>query len=250
MAYSAPRAQNRFNPASKTPFKLSRSKIENFIRCPRCFYLDRRLGIDRPPTPSFTLNNAVDALLKKEFDVHRVARTAHPLMDAYGVDAVPFKHEKMEEWRDAIRRGIQHVFEPANLLVTGGIDDLWVNPKGELIVVDYKATSKAGEVVLEGSGWEMSYKRQMEIYQWLFRMNGFAVSDTGYFVYCNGRADAKAFDKKLEFTVTLIPYKGSDAWLPGTLVKIRKCLMQEKLPAPDDACEYCMYRRAAAHSEV
>lgn len=249
MAYSAPRAQNLFNPHAQTPFKLSRSKIENFIRCPRCFYLDRRLGIDKPPTPSFTLNNAVDALLKKEFDTHRVAHTAHPIMEAYHVDAVPFEHEKMEEWRDAIRRGIQYLYEPENLLITGGIDDVWVNKKGELIIVDYKATSKAGEVALEGSGWEMSYKRQMEIYQWLFRMNGFNVSDTGYFVYCNGRADKKAFDKQLEFKVTLLPHTGSDAWLPHTLSKIKTCLMREKIPASDPTCEYCMYRKASAHVE-
>lgn len=248
--YSAPRSQNLFNPNSTEPFKLSRSKIENFIRCPRCFYLDRRLGIDIPPTPSFTLNNAVDALLKKEFDIHRAKKTAHPIMEAYGVDAVPFQHEKMEAWRDAIRRGIQYLYEPENLLITGGIDDVWVNPLGELIIVDYKATSKEGDVVLEGSGgWEMSYKRQMEIYQWLFRNNNFKVSNTGYFVYCNGDKDKEAFDKKLEFKVTLISYKGSDAWIPPALKKIRACLMSKKIPEASDSCDYCKYRKAAEKVE-
>lgn len=247
--YSPPRSQNLFNPNSSTPFKLSRSKIENFIRCPRCFYLDRRLGIDIPPTPSFTLNNAVDTLLKKEFDIHRVAQTAHPIMEAYGVDAVPLAHSEMDAWRDAIRRGIQYLYEPENLLITGGIDDVWVNPKGELLIVDYKATSKDGEVVLEGSGWEMSYKRQMEIYQWLFRNNNFKVSDTGYFVYCNGDKDRKAFDKKLEFKVTLLPYEGHDTWIPLTLKKIRACLMGNKIPEANASCDYCKYRKAASRFE-
>jgi hypothetical protein len=57
-----------FNPESKEPFELSRSKIDLFLECARCFYLDRRLGIGRPDSFPFTLNNAVDALLKKEFD--------------------------------------------------------------------------------------------------------------------------------------------------------------------------------------
>ncbi len=248
--YSAPRAQNKFNPSSRDPFKLSRSKIENFIRCPRCFYLDRRLGIDIPPTPSFTLNNAVDALLKKEFDIHRAKHIPHPIMDAYGIDAVPFEHERMDAWRDAIRRGIQFLYESENLLITGGIDDVWVNSKGELIIVDYKATSKAGDVTLEGSGWEMSYKRQMEIYQWLFRQNGFKVSDTGYFVYCNGTTDREAFDKKLEFNVTLLPHKGSDAWIPLALKKIRACLMSDTIPAASPSCDYCAYRKAAQKAEI
>jgi hypothetical protein len=89
-AYSL-RTRNNFDPKSKEPFRISRSKIDLFTECPRCFYLDQRLGIKRPDTPPFSLNNAVDLLLKKEFDIHRADATAHPLMKAYGLDAVPFK---------------------------------------------------------------------------------------------------------------------------------------------------------------
>jgi 2-isopropylmalate synthase len=32
--------------------------------------------------------------------------------------------------------------------------------------------------------WQDSYKRQMDVYQWLLRQNGLKVSNTGYFVYC------------------------------------------------------------------
>jgi len=60
--------QKTFDGASKEPFKVSRSKIELFTQCPRCAYLDLKLGVKRPETPTFTLNNAVDALLKREFD--------------------------------------------------------------------------------------------------------------------------------------------------------------------------------------
>jgi hypothetical protein len=44
------------------------------------------------------------------------------------------------------------------------------------IVVAYKATSKKGEVSLDAH-WQVSYKRQMEIYQWLLRKNGLPVSN-------------------------------------------------------------------------
>jgi hypothetical protein len=57
-----------FDPGSDKPFPLSRSKVELYLNCPRCFYLDRRLGIGRPSGPPFNLNSAVDALLKREFD--------------------------------------------------------------------------------------------------------------------------------------------------------------------------------------
>lgn len=39
--YNSNRTKNLFDPKSKTPFKLSRSKIDLFLNCPRYFYLDR-----------------------------------------------------------------------------------------------------------------------------------------------------------------------------------------------------------------
>jgi len=42
-----------------------------------------------------------------------------------------------------------------------------------------------------------------------FAQNGFRVSATGYFVYCNGKTDRHAFDGKLEFDVVLLPYTGN-----------------------------------------
>lgn len=242
--YNPQRVKNIFDPASKAPFKLSRSKIDLFVSCARCFYLDRRLGIGQPPGYPFNLNSAVDTLLKKEFDLHRAAGTAHPMMKAYGLDAVPFSNPKMDEWRDSLRRGIQFLHPETNLLITGGVDDVWVNPAGELIIVDYKATAKDGEVNLDAE-WQDGYKRQMEMYQWLFRQNGFAVSSTGYFVYCNGQTDRQAFDGKLEFTVKLIPYTGQTDWIPRTLSKIKDCLVSEVLPNSDPDCDFCRYREAA-----
>ena len=42
--------------------------------------------------------------------------------------------------------------------------------------------------------WQDGYKKQIEFYQWLLRGNGFKVSDTGYFVYCNGLKNKDVFD--------------------------------------------------------
>lgn len=237
--YNPKRVKNIFDPQGEEAFKLSRSKIDLFIECPRCFYLDRRLGVGRPPGFPFSLNSAVDKLLKKEFDIHRLKNTAHPLMKSYSIDAVPFSHEKMDEWRDNFK-GIQYHHKPTNLIISGAIDDAWVNPKGKLMIVDYKSTSKNEEVNIDAE-WQMGYKRQMEIYQWLFRKNGFDVSDIGYFVYCNGNTDKEAFDAKLEFDVKIIPYKGNDNWVESTIIEAHKCLMTDKIPHASKDCDYCRY---------
>ncbi|MFH1433657.1 MAG: PD-(D/E)XK nuclease family protein [Candidatus Uhrbacteria bacterium] len=199
-------------------------------------------GIGRPPGFPFNLNSAVDFLLKKEFDIHRAKQKAHPMMKAYGLKAVPFDHQKIDEWRENFV-GVQVKHEPTGLTIFGAVDDIWIDVSGDLIVVDYKATSKDGQVNLDAD-WQIGYKRQMEVYQWLLRNNGFNVSDTGYFVYCNGRRDAEAFDGKLEFDVTLLPYVGNGKWIEGTLIKLHKCLNKKTVPASDPNCDYCRYRDA------
>lgn len=226
------------------PFKVSRSGIELFVECPCCFYLNNRLGIKRPSGPPFSINKAVDTLLKKEFDVHRVNATSHPLMKQYSIDAVPFQHEMMDEWRENFK-GIQYHHEQSNLLVTGAVDDIWVSPNGELIVVDYKATAKESEISLDAD-WQDGYKRQMEVYQWLLRHKGFKVSNTGYFVYCNGRTDREAFDGKVEFDVVVLPYTGNDEWIEETLFEIKDCLVSSKSPKLTKDCEFCGYAKARA----
>ena len=222
-------------------WRLSRSKIDLFTECPRCFYIDNKLGTARPPGFPFALNSAVDALFKKEFDIHRADKTAHPLMEQYGIDAVPFQHERMDVWRENFK-GIDYKHPETGFTVSGAIDDVWVTPSGELHIVDYKSTSKDEKIEVLDKDWHDGYKRQMEVYQWLFRRNGFKVSDMGYFVYANAGKDKKAFDGMLEFEITIVPHKGNDSWVEPTLLKIKECLENEVLPKPGAGCDYCIYR--------
>jgi hypothetical protein len=224
---------------------LSRSKIDLFSECQRCFYLDNKLGVARPPGFPFNLNSAVDALLKKELDAHRANGTQHPLAKAYGLDAIPLAHERMDEWRDALRRGVKVVHEPTGLTVRGGVDDIWINKEGELIVIDYKATSKDAKIESLDEDWHRGYKRQLEVYQWLLRQNGFKVSDMGYWFYANAGKDREAFDGRLDFELTLVPYKGSTDWVEQTLLDLKACLDSDAIPSAGADCDYCRYREAA-----
>ena len=165
----------------------------------------------------------------------------HPLIKDYGVDAIPAPHKELEKWRNAFS-GVQYLHEPTNFLIFGAIDDLWINSKGEYIVVDYKATSKKGKITELNQEWQNSYKRQMEIYQWLLRKNNLRVSSTGYFVYCNGITEKKIFEKKLEFELTLIPYEGDDVWVNPTVRDAYSCLIGDQAPLASEDCDFCAYR--------
>ncbi len=230
-------------------WKLSRSKIDLFMECQRCFYIDNKLGTKRVPGFPFTLNSTVDHLLKQEFDMHRAKGEQHPLQKEYGIDARPVAHDEIDEWRRNFG-GVTYMHEDTGLLVTGAIDDLWITSKGEYIVVDYKATGKEEAVTALDKEWHDGYKRQMEVYQWLLRRNGLTVSSTGYFVYCTGMMDRVSFDKRIEFEVHLIPYTGDDVWVEPILFDIKRCLDQEDLPDSDPSCDYCAYYKARHAHEI
>lgn len=238
-----------YKPDQKRAFKISRSKIELYKQCPRCFWLDARLKIKRPSSPPFNINKAIDELFKKEFDLHREAGTQHPLQTKFKIDAKPFAHKDIDVWRENFT-GVFTLHKPTNLHVFGAVDDVWINSDQELIVVDYKATAKDKEITELGplGGWQDSYRRQMEVYQWLLRANGHKVSDTGYFVYANGDASQREFNDLLHFRTNVFPYLGHDDWVEPILFEIKECLDGE-MPAVGTAamggtCDYCEYAKS------
>lgn len=237
----AQRIRNLYDPSAIKPFKISRSKLELFIKCKRCFYIDRRLGVGHPDGYPLSLNLAVHDLLEKEFDIYRFDQKPHPLCIENNVNAIPFKHENLDNWRNTPHEGINYTVPNTNFIIEGGLDDVWKNlDTQELIVVDYKATSKKEAVDLEAD-WQISYKRQVEIYQWLLRKNGFKVSNVAYFVYCNGKKDLERFNNQLKFEVSLLPYQGDDSWVEFTVDEAYKCLQANIIPEAEKSCDYCQY---------
>ena len=246
-------SRNLFNPKSKEPHTLSRSKFDLFYECPRCFYMVARHGLGRPSMPGFSLNNAVDALLKNEFDLLRQTGQSHELMKQYHIGAVPSNHPDLAKWRgetpETRFKGASAIHQSSNFLLTGMIDDVWESDSGELIIVDYKATSTTYEISLEDE-YKQGYKRQMEFYQHLFRLLGFNVCNTGYFVFANATKNRPKFDGRLEFEMSIITHQGDDSWIDAKLGQAHECLMSDKIPQPALNCEHCDYRKKMAEEVV
>jgi len=213
--------------------KLSRSKIELFLDCPRCFWLDMKKGVKRPPPAPYTINSAIDGLLKKEFDVHREDGTAHYIIKKYKIDAIPYKCEQINTWRHNFT-GVQFQHKATGFLVFGAVDDVWVNPDGELIVVDYKATGASQHQIYP------QYKRQMEVYQWLLAQNGYKVSKIGYFLFARVNKDDGFAAGKLSFDLFIEPQEGDSTWVEEGLVAAKKTL-DGPIPAFGEECPYCKF---------
>ena len=219
--------------------RISRSKIELFQRCPRCFWLDVNAKIKQPSGPPFSLNVAVDHLFKNEFDAYRGGNVVPPRLAAAGINCIPAAHPELEKWRYNFK-GVSAKHNSTGLELFGAIDDLWVDDVGIHYVVDYKATSKNEEVSIDAD-WQIAYKRQVEFYQWLLRRNGLQMSNRAWFVYANGIKDDGPFDNVLRFRTKLISYDGNDAWVDPTITSAHACLAQIAAPQPDGNCPYCEY---------
>jgi predicted nucleic-acid-binding Zn-ribbon protein len=244
------RATSIYTPGSNKVFKISRSKFSSFIDCPRCFYLDRVKGLKEPSMPGWALNTAVDDLLKKEFDAHRKAGTPHPIMTKHNLNFVPFQHKDMDTWRNSLSGGISYENKDVNLIIHGGVDDVWLNKDTEeLVVVDYKAQSSSTPVKTQSyldSEYHQSYKRQMDIYVHILRKMGFKVSDTTYFLVCNGDRNYEAFDAQMNFTITLVPYKADLSWVSNKIKEMKDVLDSKNAPYANINCEKCIYLESYA----
>jgi len=193
--------------------------------------------------PAFSLNAAVDQLLKREFDTFRRLQQVPPLLKTWGLSAIPFAHPLIDEWRDPFK-GVQYHHKPTNFIVFGAVDDLWIDPQGRILVVDYKATSTEQPISLDNE-YRQAYKRQMEIYQWLLRKQKLVISDTGYFVYCNADKTRASFEARLEFAIELIAYEGHDDWVEDALQGSHQCLLKDTPPDYKPDCPYCRYLQGA-----
>ena len=239
------RKSSIYDKKSNSPFKISRSKFFNFLSCKKCFYLDRVKGLKEPSMPGWALNIAVDELLKKEFDIYRKDQKPHPIMTKHNLNYVPYQHKDLDIWRNSLKGGISYLDEKTNLIIHGGIDDLWFDLKEKkLIVVDYKAQSSTYPVTVSSylnSEWHLSYKLQMDIYVHILRKMNFKVSDLSYFYVCNGEKTNDKFENKIDFKSTLIPYRVDTSWIEGKIVEMKEVLNLDTPPEAERTCEKCAY---------
>jgi hypothetical protein len=221
------------------PIKLSRSSLELFLECPRCFHLKIKHRISRPNTAHYSLNLEVDNLLKKEFDIYRQEQRQHPIQKKYNLPFIPALNKNLDQWRHNFT-GVQHLDTQHNFLLYGSLDDLWVNPTNQVhTVVDYKATCSQyspSKTRLE------QYSRQLSFYNWLLQKNNLQTHDQNYILLYNcHNPENESFNQKLQFKPSLIPIKQDNSWIESTLKDIKNNLNLSELPLVSKECKHCQF---------
>ena len=230
---------------------LSRTAWDSFIKCKRCFYLERKLRIRPIGMPGYPINSRVDALLKEEFDIYREKQEPHPIFKKHNLNFVPFKmdKEKLNDFRNN-RKGVRAKSTKTNYTIYGAIDDLWLNKdNGEVVVVDYKATSnKYGvDYVNSKMAYHKAYLRQLDFYAYLLKLNKFKVFKTGYWFICNAQyKDQKTFSSSLNFKIDLLSYNVRTDYIEDSLIELEKCYNGNKIPLSNAACDTCRWQRESS----
>lgn len=229
-----------------TPF-VSASALNLWNSCRRCFYLARRLKIERPEQQSFALQNVIDGLMKKEFDGYRERAEAHPVMRDLPGDLVPLADARLADWRD-YRTGLKAAHSATGLTIYAVVDDLWLSREdGSVRVVDYK-THGADRPFSLDSGWGPAYQRQLDLYAYALLHGGVGlpVSSTSHVLAVQPDRGAAAFGGVLRFDAELHTHECDASWIDGELAEIVECLESDAPPAPAADCRFCTYVMSTA----
>lgn len=229
----------KYKSNAESPFALSRGKVSEFLSCPRCFYFRTKHGLQAPGGPPFLINSRIDALAKNEMDYIRFSEKydIHPVFKEHNLNLKPFVPENasdLKDWRDDSYRflGITHLYEKYNFMLTGIIDDVMINEDGELVVIDFKATSKKTNILtFKDVSYGTAYQMQLEWYKWLLEQKGYKVSSTAYLLYWNADHSQEYLkENKVNFKRTLVEINCDTSWVEDLIDDIFECLEQDSPP--------------------
>ena len=130
----------KYDPNSDKPFIMSRSKIDLYLKCKRCAYLDMRLGIKGPKPFPYNLNSRIDTLLKNEHDLARAKKIKTKYLEEANINAIPFSHPELDVWREPFK-GARYHHKETNIVIVGSVDDLCENLDTKKIQITFDPAS-------------------------------------------------------------------------------------------------------------
>lgn len=252
--------RTRYKSNNQTPLFLSRGKIDLFLQCPRCFYFIMKYGFRRISDLNLPLNNLVDACCKNDMDYCRQHDVIHPVFQENNIELKPYIPEDMHQlrlWRDDMKNyiGATYLYNKYNWLLCGIVDDIMVNDDGDLVIVDFKSTSKPNNIEsFDDVSFSAGLKVQLEWYNWLFLQKGYSVDNTAYLIYYNAVQDRHLQPDEhfslMRFRRSLVPIDCNLEWIEPTLDAIYDCLESPTPPNEEfyedkkktrNKCDQCAY---------
>lgn len=216
------------------PIQLSPNSLNLFLECPRCFWLEKRMKIRRPPPYPYALNIAVDLLLKKEFDEYREKGEPHPLIQASNIPAKLFSNQKLlNEWRNNFK-GIRYYDSDLDASLFGAVDDILEFEGGKLAPLDYKTTGSNVPTIYD------RFQFQMDTYTYLLERNGYSTPRKGCLAFYI--VDKKSgFKDKLPFRKEVHLIDTDPSYVQGIFEDAVATLRKNMLPSASQDCKFCYW---------
>ncbi len=228
---------------------LSRRQLELFLKCPRCFWLERHHGISLPASYPLALNQAMDTLLKQEFDAYRSKGELHPVCADHvacredgSLDPAscgPLKARlfgdmgRLQEWRNN-RRGVRWADPLTGITLFGAIDDLLEFPDGRLAVLDYKSSGASAITVYP------SYRFQLEVYNFILEQLGYPTTGQGYLAFFVA-VKSKGFGGQLPFQGTVVRVETDSSRVADVFREAVALGETESMPSSGEGCDLCRW---------
>lgn len=206
---------------------LSATGIENFKRCPRCFWLQYRQGLRQPEGIVSRLANRFDSVIKRYFDLYRPQGELPPMIagQVEGTLQYPFKETYFYNYND-------------DYGLVGKLDECLVTNNGTYTPVDHKtASSDPNERELIPA-----YQTQLDTYALLLEKNGHPSSGIGHLIYFYPN-HGKELHRGFPMQVTVKTLKTNPQSALTELLKAIK-ILEGKMPRPSEDCPFCNWHRA------
>ncbi|GBD33809.1 hypothetical protein HRbin34_00103 [bacterium HR34] len=212
--------------------QLSPSSINLFLECPACFWLEKKMGIRRPPPYPYTLNSAIDQLLKAEFDECRIQNKIPEIIQEKGIKAHLFPNQQLiSQWRSNFS-GLRYYDEKLDAVLFGAVDDILEFEDGSLSPLDCKSTGGNVANVYD------RFQIQMDIYSYLLERNGFKTNGKAYLAfYIVDKSDGFG-DAKLSFKKELHEIETKTDDVPDIFSDAIKVCRQNSIPNHSPECEF------------
>ncbi len=167
--------------------RLSKSQLDKFQACARCFWLKHRAGLDQPEMISSKVWKGIERVTQAYYDEHRAAKTTPlHLVGQRGVPegAIPYQGDRID-LKSLRYWGKGLAFEVDGVLVTTALDDmlqvadLSVEGGTRYVVIDYKSKSKPTD---EEATADL-YENQADVFDYACNVNGYRTDGVVLFDY-------------------------------------------------------------------
>ncbi len=119
-------------------WRLNPSGLYSFTECKTCFWLDQHIG--RYPSLPLLLNDAVDRKLKARYDHCReLGELPAEVSDKLIGYSLFSDQEQLDSWRNW-RQGLRCQNTNDGYVLSGALDEILINEKGEYVPADYKSS--------------------------------------------------------------------------------------------------------------